>query len=64
MEGRVNLIALVRENNNINKRQENKVADILSKTQIPNGNLFWCYNYIPRFITTLLHQDFVISSIE
>lgn len=44
------------------RRQGNKVADTLSKTQIPNENLFWCYNYIPRFITTLLHHDFVISS--
>ena len=26
--------------------------------------LFCWYNYVPRFITTLLHYDFVISSIE
>lgn len=40
----------------------NMVADKLSKEQIPNQNLFYCYHYIPRFVTTMLYNDYVISS--
>ena len=38
-------------------RKGNMVADKLSKEQIPNVNLFYCYHYVPRFLTTMIHHD-------
>lgn len=46
------------------RRQGNMVADSLAKENIPAGNSFQSYHYVPRFVTQHLYQDFVCSDMH
>lgn len=43
------------------KREDNKPADRLARTLLPNMNSFYFHYYVPNVITNLLHEDYVIS---
>ena len=43
------------------KREGNKPADRLAKTILPNMNSFYFHYYVPKGITNLLHEDYVLS---
>ncbi|XP_056848985.1 uncharacterized protein LOC130499104 [Raphanus sativus] len=44
------------------RRTANRVADKLAKNRLPPSILFQYHCYVPMFITTTLHEDYVKSS--
>ncbi|KAL0793370.1 hypothetical protein Bca101_064747 [Brassica carinata] len=44
------------------KREENKPADRLTKSLLPNMSAFFFFHfYVPTVLTNLLHDDYVLS---